>query len=411
MNEQYYLNFKWDKFVGRRQPPLRAFLVYDGLIWWLNRRFNHDFSNLFLFFSTKKESDVITDSFVNIKLNDKLLKVIIDDLDNDIVLFQNDLKEFEKNTKNLLKFSRSIENIKKNGDINNLFDDFCELWKKFGPSLIFIIFLAEACENEIIKEQEDKQKAQTDLLKLISYDVDSVLFNIKRENKKKNRIHFSEKYEGHISLLKNLIKFRDWRKKVYDDCWYTYSKIFFSKVGLISGLNRNIDWVSPNVIRKMLRNKIDFKFTNDALVFYNNETKKIEINYGDSAISLKEKIIASLFKKEIKGNIANSGYVCGKARIIEPHTLVENFKYGNIIVSKMTTPDLIKIIKRASAIVTDEGGITCHAAIISREMNIPCIIGTKIATKVLKDGDLVEVDANKGIVRIIKKSNLKLSNQ
>ena len=56
-------------------------------------------------------------------------------------------------------------------------------------------------------------------------------------------------------------------------------------------------------------------------------------------------------------------------------------------------------MKKASAIVTEQGGITSHAAIVSREMNIPCVIGTRIATRVLKDGDTVEVDANKGIVK------------
>lgn len=61
-------------------------------------------------------------------------------------------------------------------------------------------------------------------------------------------------------------------------------------------------------------------------------------------------------------------------------------------------------MERAATIITDEGGITCHAAIISRELKIPCIIGTKIATQVLKDGDRVEVDANKGIIRILQKS-------
>jgi pyruvate,water dikinase len=61
-------------------------------------------------------------------------------------------------------------------------------------------------------------------------------------------------------------------------------------------------------------------------------------------------------------------------------------------------------MKKAIAFITDEGGITCHAAIIARELKKPCIIGTKIATKVLKDGDLVEVDANKGVVKIIKKA-------
>ena len=60
-------------------------------------------------------------------------------------------------------------------------------------------------------------------------------------------------------------------------------------------------------------------------------------------------------------------------------------------------------LTRCGAIVTNEGGLTCHAAIIARELKKPCVIGTKIATKVLKDGDLVEVDANKGIVNIVKR--------
>jgi phosphoenolpyruvate synthase/pyruvate phosphate dikinase len=66
---------------------------------------------------------------------------------------------------------------------------------------------------------------------------------------------------------------------------------------------------------------------------------------------------------------------------------------GNILVCPMTLPDYVPAMKKARAIITNEGGITCHAAIISRELKIPCIVGTKIATQVLKDGDRVEVDA------------------
>jgi pyruvate,water dikinase len=75
---------------------------------------------------------------------------------------------------------------------------------------------------------------------------------------------------------------------------------------------------------------------------------------------------------------------------------------GDILVCPMTTPDYVPSMKRARAIITDEGGITCHAAIIARELKIPCVVGTKIATQVLRDGDKVEVDAGKGIIRIIK---------
>jgi phosphohistidine swiveling domain-containing protein len=108
--------------------------------------------------------------------------------------------------------------------------------------------------------------------------------------------------------------------------------------------------------------------------------------------------------KEFKGNIANRGHVKGNVKLI--HNKNDFFKINDhdILVTSMTTPEMVPIMKKASAIVTDEGGITCHAAIISREMNKPCIIGTKIASKVLHDGDYVEVDANNGIVRIIERA-------
>lgn len=71
----------------------------------------------------------------------------------------------------------------------------------------------------------------------------------------------------------------------------------------------------------------------------------------------------------------------------------------------MTSVDFVPIMEKAGAFVTNEGGITSHASIVAREMNKPCIIGTKIATQVLKDGDLVEVDAENGIVKILDKMN------
>ena len=67
----------------------------------------------------------------------------------------------------------------------------------------------------------------------------------------------------------------------------------------------------------------------------------------------------------------------------------------------MTQPTFAPILEKAAAVITDEGGITCHAAIIARELKKPCIIGTKIATQVFKDGDMVEVDAEQGIITLI----------
>lgn len=106
--------------------------------------------------------------------------------------------------------------------------------------------------------------------------------------------------------------------------------------------------------------------------------------------------------KQVKGTIACKGNVTGNVRLISNANDFSKVQEGDVIVTSMTTPEMVPIMKLASAFVTDEGGVTCHAAIVAREMKKPCVIGTKFATKVFKDGDIVEVDAEKGIVRIVK---------
>ncbi len=131
------------------------------------------------------------------------------------------------------------------------------------------------------------------------------------------------------------------------------------------------------------------KFLGDLRTFQAKHPEYIFIN-GDSKNS-----------RIIKGQIANRGKITGRVKIVRRNNDMLKIKKGDIVVSPMTTPAIVSGLKKASGIVTDEGGMLCHAAVISRELNIPCVIGTKIATKVLKDGDLVEVDANKGVIKIL----------
>jgi phosphoenolpyruvate synthase/pyruvate phosphate dikinase len=107
--------------------------------------------------------------------------------------------------------------------------------------------------------------------------------------------------------------------------------------------------------------------------------------------------------KEIKGIVANKGHAKGIARIVLLVSDLKKVQKGDVLVSITTHPDFISAMQKASAFVTDEGGLMCHAAIVSREMKKPCIVGSKSATRLIKDGDLVEVDANKGIVKIVEK--------
>jgi len=103
--------------------------------------------------------------------------------------------------------------------------------------------------------------------------------------------------------------------------------------------------------------------------------------------------------RELKGQTGCLGKATGRVRILKRAEDAYKFVQGEILVAIATDPDIVPAMKKAAAIVTEQGGVTSHAAIVSREFNIPCVIGTKIATRVFKDGDLVEVDANKGIVR------------
>jgi pyruvate,water dikinase len=115
--------------------------------------------------------------------------------------------------------------------------------------------------------------------------------------------------------------------------------------------------------------------------------------------------------KELKGTIASQGGITDQ--IIEGNAFVittafdtekhlQGFKAGDILVATQTHPNLVPLMQQALAIVTDEGGITCHAAIVSRELGKPCIIGTKLATKIFKTGDRIVLDFNTGMVKKVK---------
>lgn len=101
----------------------------------------------------------------------------------------------------------------------------------------------------------------------------------------------------------------------------------------------------------------------------------------------------------VTGVSASPGVGSGAVRIVRKLDHLDQVTEGDIIVSKMTMPDMVPAMKRAGAIVTDEGGMTSHASIVSREMGIPAVVGTREATRVLENGQQVTVDGEKGIVR------------
>jgi phosphohistidine swiveling domain-containing protein len=141
------------------------------------------------------------------------------------------------------------------------------------------------------------------------------------------------------------------------------------------------------------------------VVWYSQKSNSLKYISGTAA----QKIITSYTRErfnratQIKGVTVSPGKtVRARVRIIDSAGKIKTMKRGEILVSPMTSPDYIVAMKMAKAIITDAGGMTSHAAVVSRELRIPCIVGTRIATKIFKNGDMVEVDVHKGIVRKIK---------
>lgn len=150
--------------------------------------------------------------------------------------------------------------------------------------------------------------------------------------------------------------------------------------------------VDIDKIRK--RKELFFVFTTD---------KHEEFYYGADAKRLRKIFMDKLLEGELRGLVTYnpSKKVSGRAKVIMDvnHDTIEK---DEVLVTSMTRPEFMPLMRKAKAVITDEGGLTCHAAIVSREMKIPCIISTKNATKKIKTGDMVEFDFDNGKIKIIK---------
>ncbi len=172
-------------------------------------------------------------------------------------------------------------------------------------------------------------------------------------------------------------------------------------------------WLDEKLTDAKVKNIIKTRKDN-GFIYLNLRNDKREIVDNPTEISKIQKYFLELDKETKKSNNKNEVFgqvaynsntiVKGKVVIIKDKSELRNkgrLIDHKILVAIQTTPHYIQYLKKAKAIITDEGGLTCHAAIVAREIKKPCIVGTKIATQVLKDGDLVEMDAEKGVVKKI----------
>jgi len=213
-----------------------------------------------------------------------------------------------------------------------------------------------------------------------------------------------------IKTAQEFVFFRSFRMEVnYRSAYYVQN--LFAETAKRLGINP-IDLlylIPPEIIDALKSGKKIDKIIAERKKSYgfSNEGGRINIYSGKQLRDFRKTHEIKSRKElieDITGSCASPGVAEGIVRIVPTGMDIAKIKQGDILVTSMTTPDFVPAMKRAAAIITDEGGITCHAAVVSRELGIPCVIGTKQATEILKDRDLVRVDASHGLVRIIKRA-------
>lgn len=221
-------------------------------------------------------------------------------------------------------------------------------------------------------------------------------------------LNADDEFKSLVKVARLFVYLRTYRTDVISN---TFANVFplFEEMGKRKGLTRKavID-CTPNEIISMNFPSAGYIASRAESFICKSINGKTYYTFGEPAKKLKEELESRIgggetdeTLSELKGMVAFKGKVQGKAKIILDNTDLSKVERGDILVAAMTTPDFVPAMEKAAGFVTDEGGILCHAAIISREMKKPCVIGTKFATKILKDGDLIEADADKGIVRKI----------
>lgn len=268
----------------------------------------------------------------------------------------------------------------------------------------------------IIKDECTFIEKVDELSKLSPRDFDKLYSELKNyskdiKNKKeiiKKKYNFNDELLYLIDLFEMYANFHDLRKEVQMKSTYAFSRLFSEFSRRINIDVHFFQWMWFHEVLQLLEHNsinkevIEQRFNSlyiDTSTFPHIITlqgKEAEKKINETSAAEQKSI------ENIDGLSASLGKATGIARVCLTNIeAISKVKEGDILVTSMTMPDFVPIMKKAAAIVTDEGGATCHAAIIARELKIPCIVGTKIATKIIKDGMLIEVNANHGVVKLL----------
>lgn len=287
-------------------------------------------------------------------------------------------------------------------DIQKHLDKFAYIARGLGTSKPYI-------EKDIIKRIVEVWQAKEGLPALLKYSSPK-----KIENEFKSALKLAKpdkKFRNLINQARSHSYLRNRRVEAFILADYGGSFMYRE---IARRAKFNPDWIMEVSVPEMygaLEGKpmpsaaeMKKRFHNYAMVVRNSKTTLIT---DPKEIAKMEKTYSVVHAKTdtIQGRVACvGGIIKGKAKICLDKKEIGKVKRGDILVAQFTTPDFVPAMERAVAIVADQGGISSHAAIVSRELGVPCVIGTEKGTRLIHDNDTIEVNAMTGLVTILKRA-------
>ncbi|MBU0497562.1 MAG: hypothetical protein KKG04_06370, partial [Candidatus Thermoplasmatota archaeon] len=225
-----------------------------------------------------------------------------------------------------------------------------------------------------------------------------------RKNAAIEQIQASDKLKTVLDMSDRLSHITDLRKlavlrlnRLIFKFMQEYSKKESVKYELVS-------WLLPTELLDVVQTgdwaKIEERRSSGLMMLF--KSKKTLFFQGDElrGLDLTSFTKADTSAKKLSGQVAFKGQVKARAVVVRSRNDFKRFNKGDILVTNQTTPEFVPLMRKAAAAITEQGGITCHAAIVARELELPCIIGVSNATRIIKDGAIIKVDAIKGVIEL-----------
>lgn len=319
-------------------------------------------------------------------------KKMISASDNEILAIE---KELDKNTKKFIEINKLI---------NRLLKQY--YWTTFTWDI------SEAKTRKDVIKDVTQILSEKGSVEELTFLFNKIINHTKNVTELKQKIvkelELSVTFKTYLEIFEEYAIYHDLRKEgQVKGTYYSYKilKEYCRRLNFDFELARSA--IPEEMQDYLLTRKIDGdklnKRKNEVLLIITHDS--FEEVYGKKAGEQRDKetkVNVNESISEFQGLSANPGRVRGIAKVcISAKDAIQRIKEGDILVTGMTMPEFLPAMKKASAIITDEGGLTCHAAIISRELGKPCIVGTKISTRTIKDGCTIEVNANHGIIKIV----------